>query len=353
MDPVVAEKWFSCIENILNMMRVQGNERVLCASYMLRSDASLWWEVVQQAHNVNTIYWAGLKQVFNERYYNSTVLPAKTDDFMRLVQGNLSVIDYAQKFDRLAKFAPNLVTTDRVWADRFVRGLKPMIAQDVEIVSRGAFTYAQVIEMALTAERSEERIWKENDARRDAKKGGAATSNDHKKRGHEKFGQLGQDKRPKPSNENHSNGGRNIPECPKCTKHHFGECRAKACYKCVKEGHIKRNFPLWNQAGNKEEPKKDDKHVLAKVFAITQAVADASLLVVTCQIPMANTTCKVLFDSGIDGRELYVDLNVLDLSNFDVILGMDFLSKYGASIVANVEKWSLHRKAEIRLSSKA
>ncbi|XP_062075883.1 uncharacterized protein LOC133780013 [Humulus lupulus] len=307
-------------------------------------DARLWWEVVQQVHNVNTMDWAGFKQVFNEKYYNSMVLAAKTDEFMILVQGNLSVTDYAQKFDRLAKFAPDLVLTNRVQADRFVRGLKLMIARDMEKVSRGAFTYAQVMEMALTAERSEERIWKKNAARRDANK-----------------------------------------ECLKCTKRHFGECRAKACYKCGKERHIKRNCPLWNQAGNKEEPKKDDKYVPARVFAITQAEADASPSVVSGQIPMANTTCKVLFDSGashsfissslvnhvnvpielfnvgfetmlpsgeivisknwvkvvplwIDGRELYVDLIVLDLSNFDVILGMNFLSKYGASIDCKCKK---------------
>ncbi|XP_062112898.1 uncharacterized protein LOC133824052 [Humulus lupulus] len=76
-------------------------------------------------------------------------------------------------------------------------------------------------------------------------------------------------------------------------------------------------------ARNKEEPKKDDKYVPARVFAITQAEADASPSVVSSQIPMVNTTY---------GRELYVDLIVLDLSDFDVILGMDFLSKYGASI---------------------
>ncbi|XP_062118977.1 uncharacterized protein LOC133832681 [Humulus lupulus] len=152
--------------------------------------------------------------------------------------------------------------------------------------------------MALTAERSEERIWKENAAKRDAKKGGATTSNDHKKRGQEQSGQSGHEKRPKPSNETCSNGGRNIPECPKCTKHHFGECRAKSCYKCRKEGHIKRKCPSWNQAGNKEEQKKDDKYVPARVFAITQAEADASPSIVSGLIPMANTTCKVLFDSG-------------------------------------------------------
>ncbi|KAM6586920.1 hypothetical protein CsatA_009525 [Cannabis sativa] len=157
-----------------------------------------------------------------------------------------------------------------------------MVARDVEIVSRGQFSYAQVVEMALTAERSENKIWKENAARRESKKGGA-NSNDHKKRGQDQSGQPSQDKRYKSDNDQRFNGstGRNIPECPKCTKRHLGECRAKACYKCGKEGHIKRNCPLWGQTGNRAEPKKDDKYVPARVFAITQAEAEASPSVVS------------------------------------------------------------------------
>ncbi|KAM6562939.1 hypothetical protein CsatB_022937 [Cannabis sativa] len=249
IDPVVAEEWMSRIESILQMLRVNGNDRVKCASYMLRKDA---------------------------------FLAAKVDEFTGLVQGSLTVTEYAQKFNRLAKFAPHLVPTDRVRAHRFVEGLKPMVARDVEIVSRGQFSYAQVIEMALTAERSENKIWKENAARRESKKGGA-NSNDHKKRGQDQSGQSSQQKRYKTDNDQRFNGssGRNIPECPKCTKRHLSECRAKACYKCGKEGHIKRNCPLWGQIGNKAEPKKDNKYVPARVFAITQAEAEAKPSVVS------------------------------------------------------------------------
>ncbi|XP_060968735.1 uncharacterized protein LOC133036234 [Cannabis sativa] len=148
IDPVVAEEWISRIESILQMLRVDGNDRVKCASYMLRKDARIWWEVVEQTKDVDTMNWDDFKRVFNEK---------------------------------LAKFAPDLVPTDRVRAHRFVEGLKPMVARDVEIVSRGQFSYAQVVEMALTAERSENKIWKENAARRESKKGGA-NSNDHTKR---------------------------------------------------------------------------------------------------------------------------------------------------------------------------
>ncbi|XP_074570599.1 uncharacterized protein LOC141827277 [Curcuma longa] len=47
---------------------------------------------------------------------------------------------------------------------------------------------------------------------------------------------------------------------------------------------------------------------------------------------MASTHMLRAVPIGIAGRELYCDLIVLDMQDFDVILGMDFLSKYGASI---------------------
>ena len=41
-DPMRAEQWMNMISLILDFMRVEGNERVACASYMLREDARIW-----------------------------------------------------------------------------------------------------------------------------------------------------------------------------------------------------------------------------------------------------------------------------------------------------------------------
>ncbi|XP_060968737.1 uncharacterized protein LOC133036235 [Cannabis sativa] len=113
---------------------------------------------------------------------------------------------------------------------------------------------------------------KENAARRESKKGGT-NFNDNKKKEQDQAGQSSQDKRYKAENDRRSNGnnGRNVPKCPKCTKRHLRECRANACYKCGKEGHIKRNCPLWGQTENKEDLKEDDKYVPTRVFAIKGA----------------------------------------------------------------------------------
>ena len=45
-DPLLAEQWMNLISLILDFMRVEGHDRVSCASYMLRADARIWWDVV-------------------------------------------------------------------------------------------------------------------------------------------------------------------------------------------------------------------------------------------------------------------------------------------------------------------
>ena len=68
----------------------------------------------------------------------------------------MSVTEYALKFDRLAKFAKELVPTDGTRRERFLQGLQPRLARDVHITTvAGVTTYAQVVEKALTAESAE------------------------------------------------------------------------------------------------------------------------------------------------------------------------------------------------------
>ncbi|XP_062114355.1 uncharacterized protein LOC133825429 [Humulus lupulus] len=164
-NPMVAENWLRSVEAIFDHMELNDRQRVSCAVYLLKMDAQIWWDVIKQTRDLNTMTWAEFVQAFSKKYYSPAVLATKVDEFVTLVQGNLSVTNYAQNFDRLAKFAPEVVPTETLRVQKFLRGLKPMIVSDVRMTSPEVVSYAEVLDRALEAKYLEERIWKDNAAR--------------------------------------------------------------------------------------------------------------------------------------------------------------------------------------------
>ena len=49
--------------------------------------------------------WEEFVILFNEKYYNEAVRQTKAEEFITLIQGDMSVTEYTMKFDRLSNFA--------------------------------------------------------------------------------------------------------------------------------------------------------------------------------------------------------------------------------------------------------
>ncbi|XP_062094089.1 uncharacterized protein LOC133800140 [Humulus lupulus] len=137
-----------------------------------------------------------------------------------------------------------MVPAETLRIQRFVEGLKPMIASEVKMI-RGIKTYAETLEVALEAEQAEERIWKESTAKRDAKK------NNNEQIDHKRKHDGGQNQRAdkKGKSESESNGNKKpyeeYPKCPTCNRKNLEECiyKTKGCFDCGQEGHIKKECP--------------------------------------------------------------------------------------------------------------
>ncbi|KAL5540269.1 hypothetical protein UlMin_046310 [Ulmus minor] len=92
-DPLEAEEWINSLEMIFDFMQLNDQERVACASYMLRKGARHWWSTVKLTRDVNIMSWADFMEEFNQKYYNSAILRVQEDEFLSMKQGTMIVIE--------------------------------------------------------------------------------------------------------------------------------------------------------------------------------------------------------------------------------------------------------------------
>jgi hypothetical protein len=70
-----------------------------------------------------TISWEVFKHEFNRHFFPRVVQEAKAREFLDLVQGDMSVIEYTTKFLQLSRFGLYLILTKEKKAKKFEHGL--------------------------------------------------------------------------------------------------------------------------------------------------------------------------------------------------------------------------------------
>ncbi|XP_075499332.1 uncharacterized protein LOC142537723 [Primulina tabacum] len=110
------------------------DDRVRRVTYMLRDDASLWWEGATHGVDLATLIWGEFKDIFYDKYFPADVRGRLTMEFMSIRQGNLSVAKFIRSFDRDCHLAP-LIARDTLEKFRhFMDGLRPTIRRDIMLM---------------------------------------------------------------------------------------------------------------------------------------------------------------------------------------------------------------------------
>ena len=91
-----------------------------------------WWKTVRAAYREmpDGQIWQNFRRQFGEKYIPSHVRRQRAAEFQRLVQGSMTVLEYVTKFERLSRYAPELIDTMEKKVTRFLEGLNPLIEKD-------------------------------------------------------------------------------------------------------------------------------------------------------------------------------------------------------------------------------
>ncbi|KAL0537055.1 hypothetical protein IC582_026023 [Cucumis melo] len=371
--------WLSSLETIFRYMKCPEDQKVQCAVFMLTDRGTAWWETTERmlGGDVSQITWQQFKESFYAKFFSASLRDAKRQEFLNLEQGDMTVEQYDAEFDMLSRFAPEMIATEAARADKFVRGLRLDI-QGLVRAFRPA-THADALRLAVDLGLQER-------ANSSKTAGRGSTSGQKRKAEQQPVPVPQRNFRPggdfrsfqqKPFETGEAARGK--PLCTTCGKHHLGRCLfgTRTCFKCRQEGHTADRCPL-RVTGIAQNQGAGAPHQ-GRVFATNRTEAEKAGTVVTGTLPVLGHYALVLFDSGsshsfissafvsharleveplhhvlsvstpsgecmlskekvkacqieIAGHVIEVTLIVLDMLDFDVILGMDWLAVYHASI---------------------
>ncbi|KAG6483450.1 hypothetical protein ZIOFF_060097 [Zingiber officinale] len=290
-------------------------------------------------------------------------------------RGDLSVAEFVKKFDRGCHFVPLIANDAAKKLRHFLDGLRPTIRRDVLLTNPAA--YNDAVNGAYRAEQSLKDIEWEMQRKRPQPQQQNKKPYTGPQKGQQK--PLGN---PKQQLRAAAPKTEEKPLCKECNRQHHGKCMwgTYKCFNCGEEGHKALDCP------KKKQP------MIGRAFVMHAKEAEPDTTLITGRIFIAGIGTYALLDSGathsfisetflkrlgilpedmdvgfrvivpsgeqmlstkmvkdielrLQRKVVRVDFIVLPMPEFDIILGIDWLSRNGASIDFR------QRTVSIRLSS--
>ncbi|CAA0840471.1 Unknown protein, partial [Striga hermonthica] len=300
--------------------------------------------------------------MIREKYYPTYYRAEMERQFLSLKQGTRSVDEYEREFTRLAAFVPDLVRMEAQRAQCFIDELYPTVRHN--IVGHGTQTYARAVSIAqevdasIRMEANHDRLQPVAPAQSSTAPPMPPATAQPPKNNKRKGKGASMDKWTRRRLQQ-------VPQCLTCGRLHRGECRLgqDICYYCHEPGHFANRCSkkAQQQPQQLHQPQQQQPRTMSgmimpnnvTVFALFDTGATHSFISRRCLDAIgvhaitAVDPLEVSLASGrkivtsarasdlslsIGGRSLSADAYVLEMRDFDLILGMDWLAFYHANI---------------------
>ncbi|GKA04463.1 reverse transcriptase domain-containing protein [Tanacetum coccineum] len=325
-------RWFERTESVFSRSNCTEDCKVKFATGTLTEEALSWWNSFAQPIRIEEAYkitWVEFKKLLIKKYCPRTEVQKMEDEFYHLtVKGN-DLKTYVRRFQELATLCPTMVPDSEKMIEVFIGGLPRSIEGNVTA------SKPQTLEEAINIA---QRLMDQN-RRQETFRAYAATLT-----------------------ENNGYTG-NRPLCKKCTLHHIGPCTDK-CNTCNKVGHLTKNCRnkrpatgsnlllvtntchAYREKGNyaNQFRKTMNSNIQRRAYMLRDRNAHQDPNVITdtfYNIKMADGNL-VSTNTVIQGCTLtllyqpfQIDPMPIKLGSFNVVIGMDWLSKYHARIICD------------------
>ncbi|KAL8155364.1 hypothetical protein AgCh_000664 [Apium graveolens] len=291
-DPVEARAWLKEIGKSFEILGVEERHKTIFTSYMLKGEANYWWESKRNLETDAVIPWDRFTQLFLDKYFPRFMETQMEIRFLELKQDKMTVAEYEAKFTELSRFVPEFMNTEEKKA-RSEQTVKEKENRKRKIGSQGIGTGNRSLPSRFVRGAVSQ----------------SARGPGFRKAPSESVGQGGGQSRVT----FHSQPRAPIPECQTCTLLLNYEHANVLFDSGATKSFISQDFA---------SKLKLNAILLREVLRVE--IANKEIIPVNQIYPK----CKLKLEEEI----FEVDLIPFALGEFDVILGMDWLSRNGAQI---------------------
>ncbi|KAA3487958.1 retrotransposon protein [Gossypium australe] len=110
-----------------------------CAVSLLKDSAYHWWKTLTSVVPKERVMWDFFLEEFRKKYISQRFVDQKRKEFLELKQGKMNVVEYGRKFVRLSKYVQECVSIEAILCKRFGDGLNEDIRLLVGILELKEF----------------------------------------------------------------------------------------------------------------------------------------------------------------------------------------------------------------------